>query len=243
MKITTTAADFSLDQTTLHIRVVIKSVALFSDANNPLVLDLYVKFVHPCYAAAFSDNGGVSATTIENVVFNAPHPAPLSIAVADFPYNLQGTVDCGTQTISIVNTPIAPGSMSDFISISNVLGVWTLTIEPINMAQEGLTFTLQLEVVLDDYNWITYTSPTTFDVFIKENCMNGSVDNFVWSSNASTVLPVQTVLLDNTQVLESFTGTPNLAHCSLIYEFLIEDSVTGTYVTYTDTHITVDSLN
>lgn len=47
-------------------------------------------------------------------------------------------------------------------------------------------------------------------------------------------------MLDNTLLQESFTGTSSLAHCSLIYEFLIDDG-TGTYVPYTDTHISVDT--
>lgn len=188
--ITTTAADYGLDQTTMHFRVVIKSVALLSDANFPLLLDIYVKFVHPCYSAAFSDNGGVSASTIENTVFNAPHPSPLDVPVTAFPYDIQGSVDCGPQTISIFNTVITPGTMADFIAINDVGGVWTLTIEPINFAQEAMTFTLQLEVALDNYPLITYTSPSTFDVFIKENCQSGTVQSFLWNTNASTAIAV-----------------------------------------------------
>ena len=79
----------------MHFRVVIVSVTL-SLASNPLIMDIYVKFVHPCHTAIFSDNGGVSATTIENIAYSAPHPAPITQAVTNFPYDIQGTVDCGT---------------------------------------------------------------------------------------------------------------------------------------------------
>lgn len=79
--------------------------------------------------------------------------------------------------------------MSDFISIALDTGTWTLTVEPINLAQEGFTFTLQLQVQLDTYPSVQYTSPTSFDVVVKENCISGTVDNFKWTSNASMVLP------------------------------------------------------
>ena len=93
--ITSSASDFALDQTTMHFRVVIVSTTI-SSANYPLIMDIYVKFVHPCHYTAFSDNGGVSGSPLQNIAYSAPHPGPITEAVADFPYDLLGSVDCGT---------------------------------------------------------------------------------------------------------------------------------------------------
>ena len=117
----------------MHFRVTVTSVT-FSLASNPLIMDIYVRFVHPCHSAVFSDNGGVSGSPLENIAYSAPHPAPMTQAVTDFPYDISGTVDCGAQTISIVNSVVSPGAISDFISIALSVGVWTLTIEPTNLA-------------------------------------------------------------------------------------------------------------
>lgn len=73
---------------------------------------------------------------------------------------------------------ITPGTMADFISNAQVGLVWTLTAAATNTAQETYTYTMQLDVVLDSYSTVTYTSPTTFDVQIRENCNGGTVNGF-----------------------------------------------------------------
>jgi len=71
---------------------------------------------------------------------------------------------------------------------------------------------------------------------MRANCNTGIVDNFQWSSNSLTALPVQTVFLDGLFAFEYFTGTSSLSHCTLTYEFLIYDS--SSYVTYSDSDLT-----
>ena len=70
-------SDLSLDQQTMHFRVAAASTATLSLADNPLILDVTVRFVHPCYSAVFSDNGGVP-TPIINTAYSAPHPSPIT---------------------------------------------------------------------------------------------------------------------------------------------------------------------
>ena len=89
----------------------------------------------------FSDHFGVYSPIIAEVE-NAPHPAPIFELAFDFPYTVAGNVDCGPQTISIVNQVLPVGVLSDFITISKVGFDWTLNISPTNPLQGPATYTL-----------------------------------------------------------------------------------------------------
>ena len=170
----------ALDGLTKHFRVWVASVPVFENAVNKLILDVFVKYTHPCNGALFTNNGQIFLAPLSNFVDPAAtHPSPLMQALTDFPYNLQPTVDCGPQTISITATSvITPGAEADFITISKIGGVWTLKIAPNNIAQIEKSFTFQVSSVLDNYASPTITSPYQFTVAIKEPCSNGVVNTF-----------------------------------------------------------------
>lgn len=54
------------------------------------------------------------------------------------------------------------------------------------------------------------------------------------------MLAEQTVYLVYDHVIETFSGSSSLSHCSLVYELQILDS-SGAYSPYIDTHVVLDS--
>jgi len=81
----------------------------------------------------------------------APHPYPITEPVNDFPYLLPdgSSVDCSTQTISIVDKVLPEGIIADFIKIEKIGDEWQLVIAPINIDQTSKSYTLTLAVHLD----------------------------------------------------------------------------------------------
>ena len=148
-----TASDNGLDGLTKHFRVGISSTTPLSLAASPLLLDVFVKYVGPCYNAVLSNNGGLPP--LVNTVMTFPHPDPLIYDISDFPVSVTG---CGTQTITLIPVgAITPGTQADFISIGKVGLVWKLTVAPTNSAQNNLTFKFKLSVKLDSFPSKTYT--------------------------------------------------------------------------------------
>ena len=95
--------DYVLDGQILSIRIGVTSVPIFADAFNPMFWYITIRFEHSCRFVDFADNGGVT-TPILAVIRPDPHPDPILESVADFPYTYNGNaVDCGPQTISIVD--------------------------------------------------------------------------------------------------------------------------------------------
>jgi hypothetical protein len=74
LTLTSTSSDMALDGFTKHFRVGISSTTPLSLAAMPLLLDVYVKYVGPCYSAVFSDIGALSP--LINTVMSNPHPQP-----------------------------------------------------------------------------------------------------------------------------------------------------------------------
>lgn len=92
--VSTTIADVGLDLQTLNFRLAVASVDTLSVAVSPAYWDFSVNFVHPCNYAVFSEHAGVSSPIVAEVE-DAPHPSPIFEIAPDFPYDLQGTFDCG----------------------------------------------------------------------------------------------------------------------------------------------------
>ena len=78
----------------MQFRVGAASTATLAETLSPMIVTLSVKFVSPCYGAVLQENGGVT-TPLVMTVAPAPYPSPLIEPITDFPYDLQGTVDCG----------------------------------------------------------------------------------------------------------------------------------------------------
>jgi len=87
--------NYSLDQLTAQFRVAVATTSDLSAAYTPVLLEVHVKFVHPCHSTTFSDTSTTFAALTEISYYATPHPSPESQSVSDFPYALQGSVDCG----------------------------------------------------------------------------------------------------------------------------------------------------
>ena len=62
--------------------------------------------------------------------------------------------------------------MADFISLAKVSNDWTVKIAPTNLLQGPQIYTLELEVILDLFPNVVYKSPTTFDVELRDPCLD-----------------------------------------------------------------------
>ena len=147
------------------------SVSDLNLASSPVFWDFYVNLIHPCRFAIFSDNGGVTSPIVASIK-DTPHPSPIYEIINDFPYDLEITYDCGPQTISLVPQALAEGTMADFILLTEVNNDWIATIAPINLLQGPQVYTLELEVVLDLFPNVVYKSPTTFEVELRDPCLD-----------------------------------------------------------------------
>ena len=200
---------------TKHFRLAAAAVTILANAITPLYLDFYVTFDHPCSAAVFSDSV-FNPGTIVATAYSPIHPLPTVLNVADFPHNIRPDISCGPQTMTLVAVSvITPGLISDFVSIAKVVSQWQLTVAPTNTAQVNNIYELKLQVSLDNYTGVTYTSSTSFFVDIKQSCSSGTVTGFTWSPSGSSALSQQTVFLNNAALILVFTASSSLAHCSL----------------------------
>ena len=96
-------SDYVLDGQILSIRIGVTSVPTFTDAFTPTFCYITVRFEHACNFVSFADNGGVTSPIIA-VIRAVPHPDPILEPVTNFPYTFNGNpIECGPQTISIVD--------------------------------------------------------------------------------------------------------------------------------------------
>ena len=102
------------------MRLSVASVADLSVASSPLHIDFTVKFIHPCWYAVFSDNGGLHSP-LDSAITNGPSD---SATINPFPFSfpaLTGSIfDCSAQTVTVIEPAPAysSGPVSNFISVS-----------------------------------------------------------------------------------------------------------------------------
>ena len=120
--ITTTAADYALDDTTWTLRVFVSGTADPAQSYTPADLTLIINWVHPCRSAALTEAGwaGLSKQLNEAVANGATDSA--SFDVFPFAPGLPAGLDCGPQNVEVTTdgSPLGPECIAPRLQDLNV---------------------------------------------------------------------------------------------------------------------------
>lgn len=100
--ITTTAADYALDDTTWTLRVFASGTEDPAQSYAPADLTLIINWVHPCRSAALTEDGWAGLSKqLNEAVANGAAVDSASFDVFPFASGLPAGLDCGPQNVEV----------------------------------------------------------------------------------------------------------------------------------------------
>jgi len=166
--VTLSTSNLALDLAPVQVTSNYKLVA-YSTAPSSLKYEvlLDITWEHPCRSATFSDPSLVSMASFVR--------SGVRITQAVAPFTVPSSLDCGTQTIEIVDQPFATYSLSDFLTYSAATS--DISLSPLLDDHEGV-YNVNLKVTFSTH-LVTHTTAAPFQVTVLPPC-DLAVINLAW---------------------------------------------------------------
>jgi len=158
-KVTLSTSNLALDLAPVQVTSSYKLVAYSTATASPkyeVLLD--ITWEHPCRSAAFSD------PVLISMVSSVRSGVPITQAVA--PFTVPSPLDCGTQSIEIVDQPFGTYSLSDFLTYSATTS--DISLSPLLDVHEGV-YNVNLKVTFSTHLG-THTTAAPFQVTVLPPC-------------------------------------------------------------------------